>query len=198
MITPGTGRCFIFSIGLGLLALTAQLRLENPPAAIHKTAANTDLRETTQFRRPLALQLSRNGKALLVANRESGTISLLDAENYKLLGEHKLGTRISDLTIVPKSELFVLTDQESHEIVCFELDQQQPSVPKPLWKATTVSYPTEIRFNGAGDRLAVCGLWSRQVAIYQDTRWDGKPHQSITLKTEFNPGTACWISTIYS
>ncbi len=153
-----------------------------------------DMRRVVQFRRPVALQLSRDGKQLVVANRKSGTISLLDTTHNAILGEFRLGSRISDITLVPESELFVLADQVDGTIACFELGGTEPLAPEVLWKSKTVGYPHAVQFNGAGNRLAVLGLWSRQIAVFEQSRWRTAPTLAMVFQTDFNPGHACWIS----
>jgi hypothetical protein len=62
-------------------------------------AADEDLKTSAHWRRPVALAMSSD--ALFVANRDSGTISVIDLKQQRVMREQKLGSRLADLSVIP-------------------------------------------------------------------------------------------------
>ena len=92
MTTPGIGRLPYVAVGLCLLMCAAYAGAQDRSTDEDQHDVSTgDMRRVVQFRRPVALQLSRDGKQLVVANRKSGTISLLDTTHNAILGEFQAG-----------------------------------------------------------------------------------------------------------
>jgi len=66
----------------------------------------------TQIRRPIALVA--NGDQVLVGNRNSGSVTVIDRRSRKILAEHFIARRIADLARVPASpDVFVLDDDQN-------------------------------------------------------------------------------------
>src|SRR5579871_2584668 len=52
----------------------------------------------TLLRRPVALVAADEGKYLFVANRRAGSVSLIDVEQRRVIGETTVGRTLADLT----------------------------------------------------------------------------------------------------
>src|SRR5262245_43752801 len=63
-----------------------------------------------RLRRPVALHLVDGGKVLLVANRDSGTIAVLDTASTTVISETRIARKLSDMTAMPGSIL--ATDED--------------------------------------------------------------------------------------
>src|SRR5438552_9104070 len=62
-----------------------------------------------RLRRPIALTLIEDGQRLLVANRDSGTVAMLDTHKLQLVAETRVGRKLSDLTASRKGDLVLVT-----------------------------------------------------------------------------------------
>ena len=72
------------------------------------------------FRRPVAAGLI--GQHLLcVANRRSGSVSLVDVDTATVVGEWCIGEQLSDLAVLPNQQRVLVTDDKRHELIALEL-----------------------------------------------------------------------------
>src|SRR4051812_30430338 len=68
-----------------------------------------------RLRRPVALLLTAGDAQLLIANRDSGSVAVLDTRQQEIVGETRFGGRLSDMTEL--SGRLLLTDEEAGEVV---------------------------------------------------------------------------------
>jgi len=68
-----------------------------------------ELKLRVQYRRPSAAALINDGRILCVANRRSGTLSLVDTE-HRSVSEKHIGQQLSDVEVVPGSDRMLVTD----------------------------------------------------------------------------------------
>src|SRR5262249_23182404 len=114
-----------------------------------------------RLRRPIALGLADGGNRLLVANRDSGALAVVDTQKLQVLEETRFGWRLSDLTITGNSKALV-TDEEAGEVVL--LDHRQASLREVRrWKVGLT--PVSVRVSDDGKLVAVACLWPRRLAI---------------------------------
>src|SRR5262245_25919639 len=66
-----------------------------------------------RLRRPVALVLADGGKKLLVANRDSGTVAVVDTQALRVVGETHVGGKLSDLTATRDGGLLLATDEDA-------------------------------------------------------------------------------------
>ena len=90
---------------IGFLVLACVLFLHLLPAGEEKN--------DTHLRRPIALTLIEDGKTLLIANRDSGTVSVWDVNKRNRLSESRVGRKLSDMTATPNGNLILVTDAEA-------------------------------------------------------------------------------------
>ena len=71
------------------------------------------------FRRPVALAWTGDG-LLAVANRDAGSVSLIDVAKRKVVGETVVGKKLTDLVALPRGRFLLATDEEKSELVLLE------------------------------------------------------------------------------
>src|SRR4051794_3347106 len=71
-----------------------------------------------RLRRPIALVLLDDGKRLLIANRDSGTLQELDTDTSKIVAETRIGRKLSDL--VRHRDMLLATDEEAGQAILLE------------------------------------------------------------------------------
>src|SRR6185295_14293400 len=69
------------------------------------------------LRRPIALAPSPDGQWLYVANRDSGSLSILDLTSRHVAAELKIGRRLADIAIVRNSAHLLAADEAAHELL---------------------------------------------------------------------------------
>ena len=114
-----------------------------------------------QFRRPLALAELADGR-LCVANRRSGTVSLIDIWREHTVAEISIGRRLSDLAILPDGRHLLVTDEECHQLILLKYDGDQMTVVERL---EVSPYPVSLQVSNDGQRCFVASLWSRTLTI---------------------------------
>src|SRR6476659_8472845 len=85
------------------------------------TDAGEPLLAAKMLRRPVGLQFSGDGKTLYVANQQSGSISIVDGKDKRVVGEHAIGKKLSSLAIIPGRNLLLVTDEAAHELILLAL-----------------------------------------------------------------------------
>lgn len=138
-----------------LLVLLALL-----PAALPLPAAEL----ATQLRRPAALAESEDGHWLYVANRDSGSISVIDLDQRAVAAEHTIGKRLADIVAVPNSSRLLAIDETAHELIA--IDAQGPEL-KVIQRLAVSPYPVSLHLTPSGDRVTIASLWSRRLTFVE-------------------------------
>jgi len=115
-----------------------------------------------RLRRPVALALIDADRTLLVANRDSGSISEVDLSRREVAAEYNVGTRISDLKVGPSGSTVVATDEASHELLVLKWNNKTLQVVS----RTPVSHsPVSVVFDAKKNRCMTASLWSRRLNV---------------------------------
>src|SRR6185369_16807573 len=81
--------------------------------------SGAEIKLETKLRNPVALVRSGDDRFLYVANQRSGSISVVDLNEQKVVAETVIGERLSDLIALPDrdSAHLVATDEAAHEVI---------------------------------------------------------------------------------
>jgi YVTN family beta-propeller protein len=119
--------------------------------------------ETPRLRRPVALVLSDDERWLYVANRESGTLSVVDANERRLAQEVNVGQRIADLCEWTAGRLLAV-DEAGHELVVLQAKGPKVDV---LRRIAVEKYPVGVAVSADGRHCYVSSLWSRRLSVLE-------------------------------
>ena len=122
--------------------------------------SNVNSQETsseTQLRRPAAIAVGSSHA--FVANQRSGSISLIDLETHRVIGEQSAGKKISDICLTKSGQLIV-TDFEAHELIVFDVHQTKLT---PKQRIPVAQYPIRICFDEKNNRVYLASLWSQRL-----------------------------------
>ena len=90
----------------------ARLALMGAMAVLHVIAAgalaDTKSAAGSKHRRPVAMAVV--GDTLYVANQRSGSISIIDPQQRKVIGEVAVGRQLSDLKVTADGSMLLATD----------------------------------------------------------------------------------------
>ncbi len=120
------------------------------------------LHEQARFRRPIAVVASGQPDQVLVANRRSGSISLVDLTVGKVLREAVVGQQLSDMILLPGTDWLVVTDEKKHELIL--VDHQSLEV---IHRVAVSPYPVSVLSDRTGSWCYVTSLWSRRLSVIQ-------------------------------
>jgi YVTN family beta-propeller protein len=124
-----------------------------------------------RLRRPIALTLVDSGKRLLVANRDSGTIAIVDTRELRVVAETRFGSKLSDMTASRNHDFILVTDEGAGEVIV--LAQRRDSLREvSRWKVGLS--PVSVRISSDGQLATVACLWPRRLMILDLTVLTGK------------------------
>ena len=123
--------------------------------------AAPDFQPRESLRRPVAMALSADENHLYVANRDAGSISVIDAKSLSLVGETDIGQQLSDIARLDARH-FAATDEAAHELIVLKIKKKNLHV---LARLPISPYPQDIEITQDGRLAYVSSLWSRQVSV---------------------------------
>jgi YVTN family beta-propeller protein len=135
-------------------------------AVLHSAAAGEAAAAelASQLRRPIALVQSADGKQVLVANRESGSVSVIDIATQRVVAEHALGKRLADLVSRPGSNQLLAVDEAAHELIVLV---PEPDSLKVETRLAISPYPVSICVSPEGQWASIASLWSRRLTFVE-------------------------------
>lgn len=151
-----------------ILVLCLILMVVVPSVSADQSALNT------QHRRPAALALLDGGRTLCVANRRSGTLSLVDVKQHVVV-EKQIGQNLSDVLALPDSHELLVSDFSDGSLIVLTHTDGGVEVTSRI---AVSAYPESIAVNGQADCVCVASLWSRRVTILSRNSARGQ-HQSV-------------------
>lgn len=111
------------------------------------------------FRRPVAIERLDENTAV-VANR-SGTLSVIDLEEWSVVSEFRLGGRPSDLA--KHGSRLLVVDSERSQVHILKIGRDSATVTLSI---PTPSHPVTIELSHYGKLCTVACLWSRKLTIF--------------------------------
>jgi len=128
----------------------------------HATAAEPlSVAGDSVVRYPTALAIDDEAGLLFVANRRSGTVSVLDVTRRKVLNETKIGSRIESILFVPSLKRLYALEYNRHELISLSLDDENALTVEQ--RVQVAKYPVSLTMDSKGERCFVTSLWSRRL-----------------------------------
>src|SRR6516164_8982710 len=81
-----------------------------------------------RLRQPVAMVCADQGKTVLVANRQTGSLSVIDAESRRVVAEHEVGRRLADLALLKEGRCLLAADETSNELLLMNYRNRAPRV----------------------------------------------------------------------
>ncbi len=123
-----------------------------------------------QLRRPVAMALA--GQKLFVANRRSGTISVLDANRGSVVNEIKVGRQLTDVVWSSATRALFAVDPEAGELIAIE-----PSdIALTTCRRLPVGHsPVSLILTRDGRRGSIANLWAHRLTFIEIPDKQGRP-----------------------
>ena len=125
-------------------------------------SADEKTAETPRLRRPIAISLVDDGTRILVANRDAGTISIVDPKRKLIVREILLGKRISGMAYATKKNTLAVTDETQGELVLASFEDDRIQGAKRIAVGPN---PVSVAIADDASWQSVALLWARQIAI---------------------------------
>lgn len=130
-----------------------------------------------QHRRPAAAAMLQDGRVLCVANRRSGTLSLIETAQWTV-SEKQIGQELSDIVSLPDGNEILVSDFAAGVVVVLRIVDGQLTI---VDRVNVASSPVSISANETGSFACVASLWSRRLTILERERSD-IPERRIVRK----------------
>ena len=128
------------------------------------------------------VQIVATPARLFVANRRSGSVSVIDRRTRRLVGETKLAQSLADIAHI-ESNYFLMLDDHQHELLAVEYRKDgfivRQRTPVPV-APVTLNYHRENR------TATVTSLWGRAVSLF-DVAGNGQVTPSGEIPLPFPP-----------
>ena len=148
------------------------------------------LHDQVLLRHPVALALDDVGRRLFVANRRSGTLSIIDTNELAVKFETRVGGTLGDLALLPKrgsiGRRLLAVDEGAHELLILSLPGPGVWDIQVLDRVTVSRYPVSVSVSTDGRRCFVACLWSRRLDLIELDPATG-PRSLGSLELPFAP-----------
>jgi cytochrome c peroxidase len=143
-----------------------------------------DPQPPARLRRPVALVLAE--KWLFVANRTAGTVSVIDTDKGRVIGESEVCRKLADLAATPDGKRLLAVDEDAAELIV--LNRSGPAL-EVAGRVTVGQSPVSVRPLADGRRCTVASLWARELAIVDLATQDrsGQPSIKKVVELPFSP-----------
>jgi YVTN family beta-propeller protein len=136
-----------------------------------------------RIRRPVDIVLSPDGRQVVVANRRSGSVSVIDRDSLRVVSESILGKRLSALATARDRGWVLATDEAAGELIGVRCGKSL----EVAWRVKVAGYPVSLAASRLGTHAVVGSLWSRRLSLVDWTS-PNKPHLVRTLDLPFAAG----------
>jgi len=169
--------------------LAASLMLLAPRGGISGGTTDSTGLLARRVRQPVALACIDGGKTVLVANRRSGSLSVIDAPSRRVVAEHDVGRSLADLAVLPDGRHLLAVDPAASELLLIEFRERSIRV---VDRIKVSPDPVRLVVSTDGATCVVASLWSRRLTfavLASGTPSGGNPALSIagSLELPFCP-----------
>jgi YVTN family beta-propeller protein len=143
--------------------------------------------DEARFRQPIALASSPDGTQLFVANRKSGSLSVVDLKESRVASEHDVGKGLADLVTLPDGRLLAV-DREGNALLVLKAVEVEARFPVAL-------DPASVLASSDGKSCVVASTASHQLSVISlPLDPDGKvaPKLVRTIPLPFAPMLLAW------
>ena len=132
---------------------------------------------------------------LWIANRQTGSISIVDLASGNVQNEIVVSERLDDLITIPDTRALIAVDSESHQLLVLErsLESNGVSGLRTLSTQPVAKYPVSLAVSPNGELLTCASKWSRRLTIIESKLLlSGNASQKI-VDLPFVPLRQCFL-----
>ncbi|HKI21288.1 MAG TPA: cytochrome c peroxidase, partial [Isosphaeraceae bacterium] len=120
-----------------------------------------------RVRQPVALVCAEGGKTVIVANRRSGSLSVIDAATKKVVAESEVGRGLADLATLPDGRQLLAVDQTANELLL--INYQDRSI-RVLDRLEVSPDPVRLLVSTDGSSCVLASRWSCRLTFIELAR----------------------------
>lgn len=124
------------------------------------TRASDSLHEQPALRRPVALVGIDD--QLCIANRRSGTVSIVDPHSRSVLSETAIGKTLADIAAIPGTHNLVVVDEQQDELLLVE---KHDATLRIVGRTAVPRAPVNVVVTNDSRTVIVTSLWARTVTF---------------------------------
>jgi YVTN family beta-propeller protein len=170
-----------WSVGLGGALLAAILA--GSPRTTCGEDRGSSAKEAIRMRQPVAVVCTDGGKTVLVANRRSGSLSVIDAASHVVVAEHEVGRGLADLALLKGGRRLLVVDESSNELLLLEFRDRAVRV---IDRLAVSPDPVRLALGADGTWCAVASRWSRKLTFASVTNGPPGEGTRFTKKGELD------------
>lgn len=141
-----------------------------------------------RLRRPVALAVTRDGKALFAANERSGSLSVIDPPGGRLVDEFDVGRSLADVATLAGDRHLLAVDRGAGALIL--LARREGAV-EVVSRLDVGPDPVSVLASADGSSCVVASLWSRRLTLVELSGEAGREHPTPkvawTLDLPFSP-----------
>lgn len=138
--------------------------------------------DNARLRRPVALVAQDH--SIAVANRRSGTLSIVDATARQVTAEHVVADRIAHMIGIPQSQSVLVADDASNRLIRVSLEDSKPVI-KAIAELPVGA--SRMALTTGRRELFVSGRWSRCVAVFHFEEGFERTSEVARIEMPFAP-----------
>ncbi len=153
--------------------------------------ATGDPKAEARPRRPVALTISADGSRLFVANRRSGSVSVVDPSKGRVASESEVGRGLADLAMLPSGRLLAV-DRDADALLVLAVVGESVEVEARLPVAAD---PASVLARPDGSGCVVASSASRRLSVVDlpvDAGGRVAPRLARSIPLPFAPGLLAW------
>ncbi len=143
---------------------------------------------TCAVREPVALCFANDGSALYIANRRTGSLSVIDPKAGKVVAEAELGQGLADVVALPTGNRLLVADQTGNALLVVDPHGESPRIVGRLGVS-----PDPVSVLAINDGGVVASRTSRRLTFF--TLSETKPSVSRTVDLPFPPRNMVFLRT---
>ncbi|MBW3598609.1 MAG: c-type cytochrome [Planctomycetes bacterium] len=122
-------------------------------------ATSAEVNPAPKLRRPTAMVAGADPRFLYVANRRSGTVSVVDLQSRLVAAETEVGETLAGMAALDDSRMLAI-DESRHELILLRVEGTTVT---PAERLPVSPFPVEAVIAADGRRAFVTSLWSRRL-----------------------------------
>jgi YVTN family beta-propeller protein len=142
-----------------LLALFWSITLSRGIRAIEPSSNVSHVR---QVRYPVAVACFDGGQRIVVANRRSGSVSVVDTAAQRVVAEYKIAQALADMALLPGSGHLIAADSGAGELLLLRFRDRSIEV---ISRVKVSPDPARLVVSNDGSLCVVASVWSRQLTF---------------------------------
>lgn len=183
-----------FAAAISAHTALAALLLAGSCVGNHAFAERVTLKDKPHLRRPVAGAWIVEAKLLAIANQRSGSISIVDIRERKVLKEVAVGERLADVAALPRHGWLVAVDEGQHELLVLLWEAGELEI---VERIPVSRYPISVVVPPDGAHCTVTSLWSRTITTFEVEWAEGTTSPSFTkvdkFELSFAPGGQLYL-----